>query len=148
MRTVAWTLQVVALSAYGTTLVLALSSPTVASITHQLSGHRALIGHLLPFLLPLFSTALAIHWNIYLNYFIIRFGGPKHSATLTGMVDAVAFVGAIPYQFLLGRLSNEARWTTFLTCNFSALLLFFIAANALLVLDARLAPLPELRRRE
>ena len=99
-------------------------------------------------LLPLYSVALAIHWNIYLNYFIIRFGGPKHSATLTGLLDAGSFIVAIPYQLLLGRLSADNRWTAYLTINFFMLLPTFVFANALLIVDAKHAPMPEARKSE
>jgi hypothetical protein len=137
--------QALALFAYGITVCLGFGltdGPIGPNST------ASMIASLLPMLLPLYSVALAIHWNIYLNYFIIRFGGPKHSATLTGLLDAGSFIVAIPYQLLLGRLSADNRWTAYLTINFFMLLPTFVFANALLIVDAKHAPMPEARKGE
>ena len=46
--------------------------------------------------------------------FIVRFAGPKHSATLVGMVDVVGFFGTVPYQMIMGHqvlaLGNYTLW--------------------------------------
>ena len=128
--------QALALFAYGITVCLGFGltdGPIGPNST------ASMIASLLPMLLPLYSVALAIHWNIYLNYFIIRFGGPKHSATLTGLLDAGSFIVAIPYQLLLGRLSADNRWTAVVPHDqlLYVLLPTFVFANALLIVDAR-----------
>jgi hypothetical protein len=51
-------------------------------------------------------------WGVLQSAFTVTHGGPAHSSTLMGLLDAVSFLPRAPAAFLLGHLMKAGRWQT------------------------------------
>lgn len=79
----------------------------VADLTGTLSSPLALAP-------MLFVMAISVSWawGVLQSAFTVTHGGPAHSSTLMGLLDAVSFLPRAPAAFLLGHLMKAGRWQT------------------------------------
>lgn len=60
------------------------------------------------------------------NLFALRFGGKDKAATLTGLIDAMAYPVAMVFDFIAGSLASSIGWTTVIeVCIVSSFLALF-----------------------
>jgi hypothetical protein len=101
----------------------------------------------MPIALALINVPIGLYWNVVLSCFAVRFGGPTHSATLSGMMDFVSFICVIPVQFVFGSLVTQMMWTTVLTLTTCFFFSAIVCINLHYHLESTLSPLPTVPKR-
>lgn len=96
----------------------------------------------LPVALFFINVPIGLYWNVVVAVFSVRFGGPSHAHTLSGLMDFISFVCVIPVQFGFGSLITAGHWTAVLVLTVSFFLSGCISTNLHQYFEERLPSLP------
>lgn len=125
----------------GLVVLLGIASGVIL-VVFQVAGMKAALHGALEPLVLFIGLFVAFFFSVVITVFGVRFGGPSHASTLVGLLDAVGFLGGIPYQFGMGALANHGQWTSVILMAFVALMGAGVFVVWLFIADARLPPLP------
>ena len=78
-------------------------------------------------------------WNVVLSSFVLHAGGPRHAATLAGVLDCVSFAARIPLSFVVGACAADAQWSAVP----SLLVLFVLAGHGCMAVFVAIIELSE-----